>query len=101
MDVMKGTTTVGLICDDAVILATDKRASLGNLVADKEAKKLYKIDDYIAMTIAGSVGDAQAIVRILTVESKLYKMRTGRNISPLACATLLSNILHSSRMFPL
>jgi proteasome beta subunit len=101
MDVMKGTTTVGLICDDAVILATDKRASLGNLVADKEAKKLYKIDDYIAMTIAGSVGDAQAIVRLLTVESKLYKMRTGRNISPLASATLLSNVLHSSRMFPL
>jgi len=100
MDVMKGTTTVGLICDDAVILATDKRASLGNLVADKEAKKLYKIDDYIAMTIAGSVGDAQAIVRLLTAEAKLYKMRTGRNIPPLACATLLSNILHSSRVFP-
>nr|3H4P_a Chain a, Proteasome subunit beta [Methanocaldococcus jannaschii]3H4P_b Chain b, Proteasome subunit beta [Methanocaldococcus jannaschii]3H4P_c Chain c, Proteasome subunit beta [Methanocaldococcus jannaschii]3H4P_d Chain d, Proteasome subunit beta [Methanocaldococcus jannaschii]3H4P_e Chain e, Proteasome subunit beta [Methanocaldococcus jannaschii]3H4P_f Chain f, Proteasome subunit beta [Methanocaldococcus jannaschii]3H4P_g Chain g, Proteasome subunit beta [Methanocaldococcus jannaschii]3H4 len=94
------TTTVGLICDDAVILATDKRASLGNLVADKEAKKLYKIDDYIAMTIAGSVGDAQAIVRLLIAEAKLYKMRTGRNIPPLACATLLSNILHSSRMFP-
>lgn len=42
MDVMKGTTTVGLICDDAVILATDKRASLGNLVADKEAKNYIR-----------------------------------------------------------
>lgn len=52
------------------------------------------------MTIAGSVGDAQAIVRLLIAEAKLYKMRTGRNIPPLACATLLSNILHSSRMFP-
>ncbi|AIJ05336.1 proteasome endopeptidase complex, beta subunit [Methanocaldococcus bathoardescens] len=100
MDAMKGTTTVGLICDDAVILATDKRASLGNLIADKNAKKLYKIDDYIALTIAGSVGDAQAIIRLLTAEAKLYKMRTGKNISPLACATLLSNILHSSRYFP-
>ncbi|ACX72039.1 proteasome endopeptidase complex, beta subunit [Methanocaldococcus vulcanius M7] len=100
MDTMKGTTTVGLICDDAVILATDKRASMGNLIADKEAKKLYKIDDYIAMTIAGSVGDAQAIVRALIAEARLYKMRTGKNISPRACATLLSNILHSSRMFP-
>ncbi|XRO76782.1 archaeal proteasome endopeptidase complex subunit beta [Methanocaldococcus sp. 10A] len=100
MDAMKGTTTVGLICDDAVILATDKRASMGNLIADKNAKKLYKIDDYIALTIAGSVGDAQAIVRLLTAEAKLYKMRTGKNISPLACATLLSNILHSNRYFP-
>ncbi len=100
METLKGTTTVGLLCDDAVILATDKRASLGNLVADKNAKKLYKIDDYIAITIAGSVGDAQAIVRILSAEARLYKMRTGKNISPLACATLLSNILHSSRYFP-
>ncbi|CAB3288068.1 Proteasome subunit beta [Methanocaldococcus lauensis] len=100
MEALKGTTTVGLICDDAVILATDKRASLGNLVADKNAKKLYKIDDYIAITIAGSVGDAQAIVRMLSAEARLYKMRTGKYISPLACATLLSNILHSSRYFP-
>ncbi|ENN96157.1 proteasome subunit beta [Methanocaldococcus villosus KIN24-T80] len=100
MEIMKGTTTVGLICDDAVILATDKRASMGNLVADKEARKLYKIDDYIALTVAGSVGDAQALVRLLTAETRLYKMRTGRNISPLACATLLANILHSSRYFP-
>ncbi len=73
---------------------------MGNLVADKNAKKLYKIDDYIAITIAGSVGDAQAIVRMLSAEARLYKMRTGKYISPLACATLLSNILHSSRYFP-
>ncbi|AEF95851.1 archaeal proteasome endopeptidase complex subunit beta [Methanotorris igneus] len=97
---MKGTTTVGLICDDAVVLATDKRATMGNLIADKEAKKLYKIDDYIAMTIAGSVGDAQALVRYVSAEAKLYKMRTGKNIPPLSCATLISNILHGNRMFP-
>jgi proteasome beta subunit len=97
---MKGTTTVGLICDDAVVLATDKRATMGNLIADKEAKKLYKIDDYIAMTIAGSVGDAQALVRYVSAEARLYKMRTGKNIPPLSCATLISNILHGSRMFP-
>ncbi len=97
---MKGTTTVGLLCKDGVVLATDKRATMGNLIADKEAKKLYKIDDYIAMTIAGSVGDAQSLVRILSAEAKLYKMRTGRNMPPLCCATLLSNILHGNRYFP-
>ncbi|ADG13843.1 archaeal proteasome endopeptidase complex subunit beta [Methanocaldococcus infernus] len=97
---MKGTTTIGLICKDAVILAADKRASLGNLIADKNAKKIYKIDDNLALTIAGSVGDAQSLVRYLTAEAKLYRMRTGKLMSPLACTTLLSNILHSSRYFP-
>ncbi|WP_456472797.1 archaeal proteasome endopeptidase complex subunit beta [Methanocaldococcus sp.] len=97
---MKGTTTIGLICKDAVILAADKRASLGNLIADKNAKKIYKIDENLALTIAGSVGDAQSLVRYLTAEAKLYRMRTGKLMSPLACSTLLSNILHSSRYFP-
>ncbi|WP_018153659.1 MULTISPECIES: archaeal proteasome endopeptidase complex subunit beta [Methanothermococcus] len=98
---MKGTTTVGLICDDGVVLATDKRATMGNLIADKEAKKLYKIDDYIAVTIAGSVGDAQSLVRIISAETKIYKMRTGNNMTPLSCATLMSNILHGNRHYPL
>ncbi|HIP34613.1 MAG TPA: proteasome subunit beta, partial [Methanothermococcus okinawensis] len=53
MEYMKGTTTIGLICKDGIVLATDRRATMGNLIADKEAKKLYKIDDYIAITIAG------------------------------------------------
>ena len=97
---MKGTTTVGLICKDGVVLATDKRATMGNLVADKEAKKLYKIDDYIAMTIAGSVGDAQALVRWISAEAKLYRLRSGNHMPPHSCAVLLSNILHGSRYFP-
>ena len=38
---MKGTTTVGLVCKDAVILAADHRATMGTLIADKEAKKIW------------------------------------------------------------
>jgi len=98
---MKGTTTVGLLCTDGVVLATDKRATMGNLIADKEAKKLYKIDDYIAMTIAGSVGDAQSLIRLISAEAKIYKMRTGNNMTPLSCTTLISNVLHGNRHYPL
>ncbi|WP_423793410.1 archaeal proteasome endopeptidase complex subunit beta [Methanocaldococcus indicus] len=97
---MKGTTTVGLIYKDGVILAADKRASMGNLIADKNAKKVHKIDDYLALTISGSVGDAQAIIRYLIAEARLYRMRAGRYLAPKNCATLLSNILHSSRFYP-
>ena len=97
---MKGTTTIGMICKDGIVLATDKRATMGNLIADKEAKKLYKIDDYLAMTIAGSVGDAQSLVRLISAEAKLHKLRTGKNIPPHSCAVLLSNILHGNRYYP-
>jgi len=53
--VLKGTTTVGVICKDGVVLATDTRATMGYFVASKHAKKVYKIDDHIAMTIAGEL----------------------------------------------
>ncbi|MBR9682241.1 MAG: archaeal proteasome endopeptidase complex subunit beta [Candidatus Aenigmarchaeota archaeon] len=94
-----GTTTVGLICKDAVIIAAEKKATMGYLVESKEAQKVHKLDDHIGLTIAGSVGDAQAIVRILKAQFKLYKLERGP-ITVRAAANLLSNILHGSKYFP-
>jgi len=54
-----GTTTVGLVCTDGVVLATDKRATSGLFIASKTAEKLHAIQPYIWMTIAGGVADAQ------------------------------------------
>ncbi|MEJ2277919.1 MAG: proteasome subunit beta, partial [Candidatus Lokiarchaeota archaeon] len=50
-----GTTTVALTCKDAVVMGTDKRASMAYFVSSKTAKKLHKIQDHLWMTIAGSV----------------------------------------------
>jgi 20S proteasome alpha/beta subunit len=57
-----GTTTVGLIAKDCVVLASDQRATMGFLIASKTAQKIHKITDRIGVTIAGSVADAQNIV---------------------------------------
>ncbi len=98
--VMKGTTTVGLIFKDGVVLATEMRATMGNLIASKRAKKIYKITPRIAMTTAGGVGDAQQLVRILQVECSLYEMRRGKTMSVGAASTLLSNYLNQNRYYP-
>ncbi|WP_340818582.1 archaeal proteasome endopeptidase complex subunit beta [Methanolobus sp. WCC4] len=97
----KGTTTVGIVCNDGVVLATEQRATMGNFIASKTAKKVYKIDDRVAMTIAGSVGDAQQIVRVMSVESKLYKMRRKESMTIKGLTTLLSNMLSGQRYYPL
>ena len=94
-----GTTTVGILCKDAVIIAAEKKATMGYMIESKEAQKVHKLDDHIGLTIAGSVGDAQAIVRILKAQFKLYKLERGP-ITVRAAATLLSNILHGSKYFP-
>lgn len=96
----KGTTTVGIVCNDGVVLATEQRATMGNFIASKTAKKVYQIDDLVAMTIAGSVGDAQQIVRVMNVESKLYKMRRKESMTIKGITTLLSNMLSGQRYYP-
>ncbi|MCD6477285.1 MAG: archaeal proteasome endopeptidase complex subunit beta [Candidatus Aenigmarchaeota archaeon] len=94
-----GTTTVGILVKDAVIIATDQKASMGYMVASKRSQKLFQLDDHIGMTIAGTAADALAIVRILRAQFKLYKLERGP-ITLKAAATLLSNILHGSKYFP-
>jgi proteasome beta subunit len=94
-----GTTTVGLTTEDGVILAADRRASMGHLTSSKKAKKIYELDDNIGLTIAGSVGDAQQIVRIMRSQLKLHKLET-RELTVKGASTLLSNILHGSKMMP-
>jgi proteasome beta subunit len=97
---MKGTTTLGIVFAGGVILATEKRATMGYMIASKKAKKVYQVADRIGMTTAGGVGDAQQLARILTVECNLYQIRRSRSITVGATATLLSNYLNQNRYFP-
>ncbi|HUV80468.1 MAG TPA: archaeal proteasome endopeptidase complex subunit beta [Candidatus Bathyarchaeia archaeon] len=98
--VKKGTTTVGLICDGGVVLASEKRATMGSFIASKAAKKIYQVDDRLGITTAGIVGDAQALIRMMSVEGKLYKIRRGEPMTVNAMATLMSNVLNGQRFYP-
>jgi len=97
---LKGTTTIGLTCSDGIVFATDRRASMGYFIASKKAKKSFKINDFVGATVAGSVGDAESLMRLMQAEAKLYELNNGKVISGEAVATLLSNILHGNKMFP-
>ncbi len=98
--ISKGTTTVGIVFKDGVVLATERRATMGNMIASKKAKKVYQIADRIGMTTAGGVGDAQQLARLMQVECSLYEIRRGRPMTVGAAATLLSNVLNQNRMYP-
>lgn len=99
-DVKTGTTTVGIVFNEGVVLATERRATMGTLIASKKAKKAHSIADRIGMTIAGGVGDAQQLIRIINVECSLYQVRRGKPISVGAAATVLSNYLNQNRFTP-
>ncbi len=97
---LKGTTTVGIRSNKAVVLAADKRATAGNFIVHKRVKKIVPVSDYMAMTTAGLVADAQVLAEVLRNHIKEYELSYKRRMSVKAAATFLSNVLHSARLYP-
>ncbi|MBI4896531.1 MAG: archaeal proteasome endopeptidase complex subunit beta [Candidatus Aenigmarchaeota archaeon] len=95
-----GTTTVGLICKDCVVLAADSKSTMGYLVASKIVQKIQVIDNMMAVTIAGGIGDNQQLLRVLKAEINLYRLTRNADVTVKATATLLSNILQGNRYYP-
>lgn len=96
-DVMKtGTTTVGIVCKDGVILGADRRATAGYMVADKKAQKVIKINDEMAITIAGLVSDAQLISKIIRAQLKLLEVRKGKKSTVKQAANLLAGLVYNN-----
>jgi proteasome beta subunit len=95
-----GTTILGMVCKDGVVMASERRATMGTLIAHKETKKLYKIDNHLALATAGLVGDLQVLARYLSAEVNLYRLKRGIDMPIQSAATLMSNILNSRKFYP-
>ncbi len=86
-----GTTTIGIICKDAIILAADKRATAGHLIASKDIEKVIEIMPNMALTTAGSVSDIQLMVKHLKAELKIKEIRNNRKPNVKEAANLLAH----------
>jgi len=96
-----GATTIGVVCADGVILASEKRVTYGYLVVSKGVKKVFKITDQIGAACAGLVGDMQMLTREVEAQASLFSMDVGRKISVRSAAKLMSVILFNRRYAPL
>ena len=96
-----GTTTVGIVYTDGVVLAADTRAIAGGYyIAHKAVKKIQKIADHLGVTIAGGVADAQTVVDTLRYYANIFKLEKKRPIPVKSTAQLASNIFFSARFYP-
>ena len=95
-----GTTILGMVCKEGVVIASERRATTGTLIAHKSTKKLHKIDEHLALATAGLVGDLQVLARYLSAEVNLYRLKRDRHIPIKGAATLLSNILNQRKFYP-
>ena len=91
-----GTTTVGIVCKDCVILAADKRATAGNLIAMKKTVKVHQIAPRIAVTTAGSVSDIQLLLKLIKAEVKLKDIRSGRDSTVKEVANMMASMVYSN-----
>jgi len=96
-----GATTVGLVCSEGVILASEKRVSYGSFILSKGGKKVFKLTDNIGAACAGLVSDMQILVRDVEAYANLFRLDAGRPISVRSAAKVMSNLLFSWRLIPL
>lgn len=91
-----GTTTLGLVCKDGIVLAADRRATAGHFIAAKKVEKVLKITDNIAVTIAGTVSDIQLLTKVIRAELRLKEIRTGKISTVKEAVNLLAGIVYSN-----
>ncbi len=96
-----GATTIGMVCSDGVILASEKRVSYGYLIVSKGGKKVFKLTENIGAACAGLVSDMQILAREMEAYSSLFSLDVGRPISVRSAAKLMSNLLFNRRLAPL
>lgn len=91
-----GTTTVGIVCKDGLVLAADKRVSAGYRISHKAFDKVHQISDTMAVTTAGLVSDAQLITKLIKAELMLKKIRENREATVKEASNLLANIVYAN-----
>jgi proteasome beta subunit len=97
---LPGATTIGLVCKEGVILASEKRVTYGYMIMSKSGKKIFKITDLIGAACAGIVADMQILIRQIEAYAKIFELDHKRPISVKSTAKFISNLLFQRRFFP-
>jgi proteasome beta subunit len=97
--VAHGTTVLGLKFADGMVMAGDKRATAGNLIADSKVRKVFPADDYSAIAIAGAAGQAVELVKLFQLELEHYEKITGDRLSLEGKANRLAQMIREN--FPM
>lgn len=85
------TTIVGIRTKEGVVLGSDRRASKGFFIGSKITQKIAKLDDTLAVAIAGQLSDADYMVKLVKAERNLIELRRGFPVTVKESARLIAN----------
>ena len=96
VDAPHGTTIVAVAHTGGVVMAGDRRATMGNVIAQRDMEKVFQADDYSCVGIAGSAGIAIELVRLFQVELEHYEKIEGTTLSLDGKANRLSLLIRNN-----
>ncbi len=96
LDAPHGTTIVTLAWDGGVVMAGDRRATMGNLIANRDMEKVFATDEYSLVGIAGTAGLAIELVRLFQVELEHYEKIEGTLMSLEGKANRLATMIRGN-----
>ena len=91
-----GTTIVAAVFDGGVVLAGDRRATMGNVIAQRDMEKVFPADEYSAVGIAGTAGLAVEMVKLFQLELEHYEKIEGATLSLEGKANRLSTMIRGN-----
>ena len=98
---MPGATAVGIIFNEGVVFASERRIAYGNFVVSKTTKKTFVITPHVGAACAGLVADMQILSLQIAALAKIRRMEIKRDVPPNTVAKMMSNMMYERRFFPL
>jgi len=95
-DLPHGTTIVAVACDGGLVMAGDRRATAGSMIAQRDIDKVYQADEFSAIGFAGVAGVGIELVRLFQVELEHYEKLEGHPLSLDGKANRLATLVRAN-----
>ena len=90
-----GTTILGIVCKDGVVMASDRQSTAGTIVMNKNSEKTKQVNEYLLVSGTGMVSDIQRVAKVLPAELRLKQLKSKSRPTIKQAASLLANISYS------
>jgi len=90
------TTIVAVVCDEGVVLASDRRATAGSMISKRDVEKVFRCDQFSAVGVAGVLALALELARLFQVELEHYEKMEGRSLSLEGKANRLATMIRGN-----
>lgn len=91
-----GTTTIAILCKDGIVLAADRRMTMGYMIGSKKFEKISILNEDTALTMAGLVSDAQLLTKIIKAQLRLDTIRRNKKPNIKEIANLIGSLVYGN-----